>query len=491
MAMDAEHYYMKQSVILSHSAALRWGNTALLAALVGSLGVVGLVAWTAPNLTIFLPVALLALGTGAFLFTRPRLNFIVWLGAFALLFSSEKGIQLHEVAYGLYFYTYLFHWYVRRLFLYKRPIVHGRLDIALGLWLGLGLSLGVGVGLLFGADVTRIRGEWLALTMIAIYFPIKEFCMREKHGLAILLAILTFIGLWITFDNVLTARHTLASATALWEFETVRKAGRELLLAFSGIILLSVLPALKNHAQQIGIAVILVILLVGLILTKSRAYWVEYLVAVVILIAIAPGMERRRLVAWCVVGTGIISLISIVLLSSYINLLIAGASSRFATLGATSTDLSFLNRFVEASAVMVKVVRNPILGYGLATDYSFFDIIALGTHTRSYIHIGFVAVLYKFGLWGALLIAYVWLASLSIAFVDSRRKFFSAFERAVLRGIVACSASMILPAMTSSVFFESDKLSAFIFITALGVGLHFKYDKNTKAANRSNLLHPA
>ena len=412
----------------------------------------------------------------------------MWLGGFSLLFSSEVGFQLHEVAYGLYFYTYLGHWYVRRLFLYKRSIIHGRLDVAIGLWLGLGLTLGVGLGLFFGADLTRIRGEWLALTVIAIYFPIKEFSMREKHGPEILLAILACMGLWVTFDNILTARRILAAATALWEFGTVRKAGRELLLVYSGITLLSVLPVLKKRAQQIGLAVILTILLGGLILTKSRAYWVAYLVAIVILIAIAPGVERRRLVAWCTAGAGTLSLISIVFLSSYVSLLIAGTSSRFATLGAASADLSLLNRFAEASAVMVKVGRNPILGYGLATDYSFFNIIALGTQTRSYIHIGFVAVLYKFGLWGALLVAYVWLASSSIAFVDSRRKFFSAFERAVLRGIVACSASTILPATTSSVFFESDKLSAFIFITALGVGIHFKYEKMRERPNHSNSL---
>ena len=153
---------MKQTSILLYGTTLRWGNVALMAALMGSLGIVGLVTWNAPDLTIFLPVVLLALSAGVILFTKPRFNFIVWLGAFALLFSSEKGIQLHEVVYGLYFYTYLAHWYIRRLFLYNRPIVHGRTDIAFGLWLGLGLSLGVGLSLLFGADLTRIRSTRIA-----------------------------------------------------------------------------------------------------------------------------------------------------------------------------------------------------------------------------------------------------------------------------------------------------------------------------------------
>ena len=479
---------MKAAFTISHNRALRWGNAGLIAAFAGSLTVVGLIAAKAPDLILLLPVALVVACVGVFLFSRPRLNFIVWLGGFALLFSSEVGLQFHEVAYGLYFYAYLGHWYLRRLLLYKRPIIHGRLDLAVGLWLGLGLTLGVGLGLFFGADLTRIRGEWLAVTVIAIYFPIKEFSMREKHGPAILLAILAFIGLWVTFDNVLVAGRTLAAATATWEIETVRKAGRELLLTFSGLMLLSVLPVLKKRAHQVGVGVIVAILLGGLILTKSRAYWVEYLVAVVVLISITPGSERRRLVAWCVAGTGILSVISILFLSSYINLVIAGTSSRFATLGAASADLSLLNRFVEASAVLEKVVKNPILGYGFATDFSFFDIIALRTRTRGYIHIGFVAVLYKFGLWGGMLVAYVWLSSLSTAFGDSRRKIFSAFDRAAFRGIFACSTSMVLAAMTSSVFFEPDKLSAFIFITALGIGIHFKYEKTRTQPNRADLV---
>ena len=468
---------MNQALSISRNAALRWGNVALIGALAGSLAVVGLIAAKASDRILLLPMALVVAFFIVFLFSRPRLNFIVWLGGFAFLFSSEVGLQFHEVAYGLYFYSYLSHWYIRRLFLFKRSIIHGRLDVAIGLWLGLGLTLGLGLGLFFGADLTSIRGEWLGLTVIAIYFPIKEFSMREKHGPAILLAILSFIGLWVTFDNVLTAGRTLAAATLSWEIETVRKAGRELLLSFSGIMLLSVLPVLRKRVWQLGLVIILAILLGGLILTKSRAYWVEYLVAVVVLIAITPGSERRRLVAWCVGGIGIISLISILFLSPYFNLLIAGTSSRFATLGAASADLSLLNRFVEASAVLEKVGRNPILGYGLATDFSFFDIIALRTRTRGYIHIGFVAVMYKFGLWGVILIVYVWLSSLSIAFSDSRRMAFSTFDRAALRGVFACSTSMVLAAMTSSVFFEADKLSAFIFITALGIGIHFKYTK--------------
>ena len=166
---------MRQTALLLHSAALRWGNGALIIALTGLLGSVGLVAWNAPDLTLFLPVVLLALCVGVFLFTKPRLNFIVWLGGLAVLFSSAPVFQIHEVLYGLYFYAYLAHWYGQRLLLYKRPLIGGAVDISVALWPVLGLGLGIALGVLCGADLIRIRGEAIGCRMLAIF--VHRYCI--------------------------------------------------------------------------------------------------------------------------------------------------------------------------------------------------------------------------------------------------------------------------------------------------------------------------
>lgn len=465
---------MNQAVALLPTSALRWGNAALVAALLGSIGIVALVVLKAPGLAILLPALLLAGCIGAFLFTQPRLNFIVWLGGLAFLFSSEPGFQLHEVAYGLYFYGYLAHWYGRRAFLYKRSIVQGSIDVAVALWLTVGLTLGITLGLLFGGSPQLIRGEAISLTMLAIYFPVKEFCIRDKRGPEIVLAIIVWIGLWIAINNILVARYTFAQATALWEIADVRTSGRELLLTFPGVLLLAVLPALKNKRHQIAVAVIVCVLLVGLILTKSRSFWIEYIVAVTILITVSPAPARRSLVVWCAMGLAFLVVVGLLFFSAYFNLLLAGITSRFASIGAASVDISLVNRFVETETVWRHVSENPILGYGLGRSYSFYDIIAQRTLTRSYSHIGVVTVLYKFGLWGGLLVGFTWLRSMFTIFTSSRTASSASLARPIQRGIFACSLSMILPALTTSVFFEDEKLAAFVLITALGIGIHYR-----------------
>ncbi len=475
---------MNQATLTS-LPALRWGNAALIALLLGSIGIVGVVVVKAPGLVILLPVVVVAASVASFLFTKPRLNFIVWLGGLALLFSSEPGFQLHEVLYGLYFYSYLAHWYGRRLFLYKSPFIRGSVDLAIAAWLVLGLGLGISLGLLFGADFLRLRGEAIALTMLAIYFPIRDFCERDKHGLVIILAIIAWIGIWITVDNLLTARRTFAAATMLWEIADVRTSGRELLLTFPGIILLSVLPTLKRHSLRILVTCILGILIAGLVLTKSRTFWVEYLVAVAILIAISPGLERRRLMLWCAAGASLLFLFSVLFLSSYFDLLITGISSRFATIGSASTDMSLLNRFVETETVWHHIKSNPILGYGFGKTYTLYDITLMGTQTRSYSHVGLVAVVYKFGLWGALIVGFTWVRSLLVVFQSSRLRSATLLDRAVLRGILACSFSMVIPALTTSVFFEDEKLAAFTIITALGMGLCYRKSNPTSLPRAS------
>ncbi len=460
--------------MISSASARRWGNLALVAMLAGSLGTVGLVALKVPGLMPFVPVTISAVLAGAYLFSKPRLNFIVWLGGLALLFSNEEGIQLHEALYGLYFYAYLLRWYGRRLLLYRQPIIRGPVDVAIALWLVLGLILGIALGVLFGADPVHIRGEAIALTMLAIYFPIKEFCVSDKNGPAIVLAIMAWMGIWVTFENLIAVRETFAQATHVWEIASVRTSGRELLLMSGGVLVLSVLPTLKTRGQRMAMALLLAVLLGGLILTKSRTFWVEYLVAILVLVAITSGRDRKHLIAWCVTGAAILVAFSMIFLPSYINLLVSGITSRVETLGATSSDISLINRFVESEAVLSNVWQNPILGRGLGTQYSFFDIIALRTISRSYSHIGLLAVVYKFGLWGSILVAFAWIGGLVTVFRSSLRPAKSAFDRALLKGVVACSASLILPALTASVFFEDEKLAAFMLISAVGLGVHYR-----------------
>ncbi len=444
---------------------------ALIIALIGLLGIVGLVAWNAPDLTLFLPVVLLALSAGVFLFARPRLNFILWLGGLATLFSSEVGIQAHEAVYGLYFYGYLLHWYGRRIFLYKSRFVRGVEDHAALLLLVFGLLGGIALGLLFDAKLMDMRGEVLSFSMLALYFPVKEFVVREKNGPLIVLALIVWIGLFVTVNNALYTRHQFVEATALWQVADVRIAGRELILTFAAILLVSVLAVVRTRMAVIGVLTMLVTLLAGLVLTKSRSFWVAFLIGGFVLLLLHPAADRRRLLVRSVFALLTLLAAASIAMGPYFTLLLHGVVDRFLSLGATGTDISLLNRFVESNAVRAHTIANPILGYGFGTEYSFYSVAIHATLVKSYIHHGYLAVWYKFGLWGVMLWSVFLLRSAWCA-LQAARKSQHPIHRAIMFGVVACFLALPLPAYTHSVFLEGEKLSALALVAALGCGLY-------------------
>ncbi|NNF58366.1 MAG: O-antigen ligase family protein [Rhodothermaceae bacterium] len=465
---------------LSDDALRRWGEGTLIAILAGSLVVTGVVIWRVPDAAPLLPLGLLAILGAGMLFRHPRLNFILWLGGLALLLSSDEGIQLHEALYGLYFYGYLMYWYGRRVLLYRSRFVRGLEDQTALLLIVFGLLGGIALGLLFGADPMRLRGETLAFSLLALYFPVKEFVVREKKGPLIVLGLITWIGLYVTVDNALYTQRAFAEATAVWEIADVRIAGRELLLVFSALLLLALTSTVRGAKHTLVTMSLLAIVLAGLILTKSRAFWVAFLLGAAVLMLLVRGDDRRRLLLRSAGGALAFLVVAYILIGPYLYLMVSGILNRFATLSAATTDISLVNRIEEAKAVAARARLNPVLGYGFGTTYSFFNLTYWLTDTKSYIHNGYIAVWYKLGLWGVVLIGLLWGSVLRQALRLCRQVTLPPFYRALASGTAACLLCLVLPVYTTSVFFEDEKLSAFALVAALTMGIAQRFEKQSQ-----------
>ncbi|MDX1438544.1 MAG: O-antigen ligase family protein [Rubricoccaceae bacterium] len=450
---------------------VRYGGLLFHAGFLLTLAAVVLVSVYSPEILIFIPLGLVSLAMGILLFRHERINFVIWLGGFALLLSSDEGYQIHEVLYGLYFYAYLLYWYAERLLVSKRAFVRGPVDVAVALWIVLGVLLGGMLGLIFGAPITGIRNEVLVLSVLAIYFPIKEYCLNEQRGALTVLALIAWLGIFVTIDNSLTALSVFRSAEHLWEIADVRIAGRELTLTFSATLLLAFIPTSKSWKHTILAGTTLIVTLAGLLVTKSRTFWVALLIAISILIILAPPRERRRLIFGCLSGVTILLLVGLVFLGEYFQLVWTGLTNRFSSIGSAYSDVSLINRFVETDKVFSHISANPVIGHGLGSEFSFFNLIHLQTVTTNYIHNSYFAVWFKLGLWGCLIVLFTWLSVVYKSLAASVKSPASDTVRALARGVVACLVCMTLPVYTSSVFFEDEKIGAFALVAALGVGI--------------------
>lgn len=432
-------------------------------------------AWRMPEYMLLPPAALLALCAAVLFFQRPLLNLFVSTAGFAIALNPNPGLQLPEVLYGLYYITFLLYWYTGRAFTGQLGVrsLEDRLVMLL-LVGGGGLSLVLGV---VGAYPTEfLRAELQGFGMLAFYFPVKEACRRHKSGPLVILIVLVWLAMFVAVRNYLNFREILLSATQAWEVADARPGFNELALLAASLSLTVMLTTVRRWSVR-GLSLLLFLIIFGgLILTKSRAFWVAFALGALALLVFAHSAQRRRLVTFAVLGVTALLALTFFLLGDLALLVFEGTLNRFATIqGSTSQDLSLVNRFNEAGAVWEKVKANPLLGYGLGAPYHYYNWAYEYTSRRTYVHIGYIGLWYKLGIWGLTAMLLFWARSIWAGLRVYRLESVPTLPRALGLAAVAVLTAMTLTVITHNPFVLMDTMMVFTLVTGMAVGLRQRY----------------
>lgn len=449
----------------------QYGRLVLAAGLVSGIAFILLLVALAPELVPYLPALPLGCVAAWFLFRRPALNLAVLLAVFPLVADFEEGLDVQEILFGLYYLSFLGHWYFKNVLLEQRRLLNSitdRLAVFILLW----VALYVPLSFAFGGDPIAIRGEVLAFTFLGFYFPVKSMVARTKNGVRILFLVLVWAGLFVTVRNFALLQQLLSEATMAWQItQKGRIATNEILIVVPGFAVLSwALLSGRLRAKAIGYALFL-ILAFGLVMTQSRGYWVAFALGIAVIIL---ALERRRKVELLVVGAaGILFSITLVfyLFGENALLLAAGLFNRILSLATAATeDISLINRFLESKTVLTRILENPVLGHGMGIPYSYHDPTIAGTRTRPFIHNGFLSLWYRFGIVGLVSVCAFWFISIRTGFSLARRKG-PVWNRIGAMVAAASLTSLILSGMTSTPFHHNDLMLMFALLAGMATGL--------------------
>jgi hypothetical protein len=445
-----------------------WTGVALALGLVAVLGAV----WFVPVALLLFPALVFGGGVLIALLRRERLALGVLLGGQLALLTHSEGLVLSEVAYGVFFLTYLGWWYFRRLTL-GTPLLRSTNDLLLLLVLGVVTPLSALVGFVFGADPGAVASEVWAFAVGAVYFPVKEAC-REDGGFALwALGILAGLGLCLAVFNVLSLRFLIAAASESWQVADARFALNEHYLVIGALVpllYLVVVPRGMRWAGLAGLAVLFAFMAGALIMAKSRAYWGALLIASALAFVAFRSAERRRLVTFGVLGVAGIFLVgSAALGADTLLLILDGVVRRALTLqSALSQDISLLNRYEETAATMAEYWKSPVLGQGLGAEVRYYNWIILKETSRAYIHNGFAWMLLKLGVVGSAVLLLVYFRT-TIAGWKLYRRATALPERTKVASLTAATmlAGMFATTYTSNPFVLAD--ISFLLFCLMGV----------------------
>ena len=434
------------------------------------------VAWASPE-----ALPLLVLGAGAalllvlvvpFLVSRVSAStpLLLALAGFVVITVNEDGFQLTEVVYGLTYGLFLILWFARAVMHGGLgALLHRREDTLALLILAWGLATTLLGVFLFDARVSNAFGELTMLALMGFYFPVRDYCRHHPEAARRILQLLVFYGLYVTARNVLDYRTKLASAEMVWQLAMGRVASAELLMV-SGV-LASLVLAFYQRAHlllRVGYVISAAVCLGGVLLTQSRGYWVTLALSLVVLFVTMDGTHRVRLALTGVGSALLVTLAAYVALGKTIFVIGVGLLSRLLTVGtATTRDISLVSRIYEAQAVLERVAENPLLGHGMAAEFSHFNIIGDITQQGTFIHNGVIAMLFKFGIVGLLLIAAYWLLLIGRAWTEERRaaRLGNSEQRALLAFGVSLLAGWLFVMNTSSPFSMSE---GYLFLGLVG-----------------------
>ncbi len=449
-------------------AYLIWGRLALSTGLALSLIVVLFVAWQGDwVVAVFLPVLLAAALAAVWLFRRPTLNLYVVLVGFVIVANNEAGFQLREIVYVLYLYATLAHWYMSEWLSAGQRFLQTTEDKALFLFLIL-VPCTIPLTVIFGGSLVGAVSELFSLSLLALYFPLKETIARRPDGARAVAIVVVLVGVLVALRNLFEFRTMLGNVTMAWQVAFGRVVTNDSLLCISSLFSLALLVTARTWRSRALLSGTALICFGGLLLTQSRGYWLAFLLGAVVMFVVLDWRHKLRLLLIGALGTAAGIIIGYILVGPYMNLLLGGLTDRFASVSTgIFTDDSLINRWRETGAVLEKTKLNPIVGYGMGVSYSFYDIVHEATDFDALVHNGYVGLWYKFGLWGLGLMLFFWAGTIRRGILAFRMPTVSAFARRCgLAGAVGLCA-FTLSTITSNPFFLKDSL--FIFSLTAGV----------------------
>ena len=437
-------------------------------ALVGFLLLTGLAAASGDLLLLVaLPVALAAGVLALVLFANPTANLLLAIAGFVLVASNEEGFQVLEVIYAAYLYAVLAHWYVLAWIQRREQLIHTGGDWAVAVFLGL-LPFTLILTAVFGGDFRVAASELISLSMLLVYFPVKQTVANHRDGPRRVLVTVVAMSVLVAIINVISYAGDLSNATALWHIASSRVVVNDFLVMAGALMSLTLLLHSRRLSFAFLCAIAFGLTFTGLIATLARGSWMAFALGSLVLVVLVRARERVRLIASGAVVSAVILGVGFVILGPFMTVILEGISERFGSIATALTrDASMVNRFRETETVLQYVTRNPLIGYGPGVGYFFFDIVHGSTDTDSFVHNGYVGLWYKYGLWGLGLVLYFWYSAVRSGIRTVRAASADYWTRmAGLAGALPLVAAA-LSTLTQNPFF----LKNYLFIIGIAAGL--------------------
>lgn len=388
----------------------------------------------------------------------------VWLGSVLLafpffLFDTGKGLSVSEVILAVYILGSLSIWLVHALATGKK-LLRWWGDFLLVLFLALSV-FNVGIALLNDVELLDWISEWAVLLLMLYYFPLREVFGDSERSLRQLLALLAIASLEAAG---LSAYHyaTRTGSGLVYAYQILASRSRLFGPVFVLAILLgtSILFHVRSRWTKVLLTILVLINAGGLIQSFTRSLWIPTGASLVLLLAFLTWPQRLRYVAATTVLVGAAYVAGSIVAPRITQIGLRLIEDRItSSTQLTGGDYSFETRLIEADAAEQYIRMYPLGGNGIRAELLAWDPISQFTWQKSFIHIGYVSAMFKYGIPLSLIlfcfiILFSWrsVEQAWFAWRDPDARGFTPMTRSVAIGIALFLPTLYLTILTAGFF---------------------------------------
>lgn len=371
------------------------------------------------------------------------------------LLEPSEGISIVEVAFGVYFFGYVGYWFLRRSVFLGEKIARDRADALLLTFLSLCAGSVVVVAVVGGRLVDWLR-EFLTISHLLLYFPAREV-MKTRRGVRVVAAAILVVTGTVAILSLYNYNVATAAAVYLWELVGGRQSFGDHYFFPMTVFALALLTCSHTMRSHILLGGLFTLYSVSLAITFSRGFWIAAAAGALVLFLLGGGKERWRMGSIVALSAGAALVLSTILLGNLAGPIADALAVRLTSAGLR--DLSLLERLGESRAVLDLFLASPVIGHGIGASFMHYDIILKTTTESTFVHNGYLFLLFKVGLVGTAVFLgffmYVLFQAVSLLRMRASTDW---VDTAILRGAIAVLAGMALVTITSNVFVTKQSL---------------------------------
>lgn len=415
-------------------------------------------------------------------YPRIWIYFIV-LSFTVFLTSGEKEVNAFHILAGLFYNSFLILWFINKLLIKREKISRGIADqIFLFFYFVLLANsiIAVSNNVIF-FDWFR---EYLLFSLILYYFPIREY-FNTKKQILILIALIAcsavFLDLY-AFYNYFRAMKDISYAYQFAGNSSMR-INQQIFtsIGFSAIALFFYFKTLRGKLFSFLVAILTVGALVS---TLSRAFWVAFIVISFVFLFYLKIKQIIQLFVILIAFLGVSAFTVQTIMPDKAELFQKYLVQRFTSTSKGKKDQSVRARLYEYKEVVQAIENSPLWGHGLRKEFMFYNNITQQTSKTSFIHNGYMNILYKTGLPLALAFYVPILLYLFKGFLISIRTSSSFYRTLAICGYLTLAMLFITNFATSSFLFRDG-----LMITALAMAVISIAEKNIEEKQTDQLIN--